>query len=1001
MRKFTYALLSIALSLVCSSAWAAVGAGQVLTSLDDLDNTEAFTFYASEERGSLIAVGDGVYSTVFQNIEFDANSTAQQFALVKYNGDYFLYNVQAQKFMKKGEDVEAVLSDIGDAVRLVYVNDGNYWQIYFGDDRLNLGDGGGMNINGYGADGGANDAGNRFKITSVGNASKSVTAALALLANTQKVTFNTTFDGALIDSYTKYVAIGYKPEIPKELNHDYCTYRIDVPEVTAQTNTVNIIGVFDGPFTISPSVNDAVWYFLKINGKYTVSDATGSECKDVASRDVTVYGQWAFVGNPYTGFKIYNRGLGSSYTLQNKDGDEPKVQVLPDAETAYLNIWNIQKNGDTFLLYTSDGNYLNDHGARSALTIWEAGSSLVAEAVPLTPLTTVTYNVSFGGEVVATATASQFVGEAPELPNSLRLEGLCNYTFTSENPVVDKAIYEVKAEWVGPFTFSADYASATWKNLTVNGKYVNYAATEPYPNVAAPSAASRASDAYLWAFLGNPYNLVVINKKAGAGYSLALGGTGDGATVVLRKGVTGHKVVPSQTGFAIVTTEGPVNDFGGFLKVWKVEGNGGDGSRMYVVDAPDPDYALSVAEDVTPWMESAGEVFGLKQSVYDSNKVKYEAALKSCDKATYDELIEAVTAPKSLNVPADGFYRIYNTMDRFKVGRGYIGVRGDGQTSANIVAGAATDEDILVNPEWAATVVRVENVEDGFTLSIEGQYLQAPNSNAYNVPLGDEPVVYTYELVAPGLVKMVSTTNDEVLHRGMIAETDFIGWREDGPSDFRFEVAETIEVPLTPLAGKNYATLVVPFDVTLGNDGTKAYTISLDGKGLARPVALTVGAKRANAYARGMLMDNPTIPAGTPVLLENETAATASLSIGEGYAATPSAEGALIGGYLAEVSAPESALELGVNEQGELGFFNHPAVGYANTAYFIGNPQVLDLTTPTDETTGVSQTTVSTDAVEAIYSADGSQQDRLKAGLNLVRKTTADGSIKVVKILVK
>ena len=974
MKKLTFLLTALLLTLA-SATWAAVGSGEKLTSLEQLDNTEAFTFSTNAyggNRGALVAVGDAVYSTTNQNITVDANSEAQQFAIVKYNDAYYLFNIDAQKFMNKGDGANAVLSTIGEPVTLQYA-DGGYWKIYFKGNRLNLGDGGNMAINDWDND----DAGNKFDITSVGDASASITAAQELL-NTKEVTFNVYFGSELKATATAKASIGKAPELPASLKKDFAVYTCDVETVSETTTEVNFTySTFDGPFKVSASYDEAVWYFLKIRGKYTAWDATAQQSKNTDGKVTDDNGQWAFTGNPYDGFKLYNKSTRDGYTLQVAD-DNNNTEAKIVADEGFT--WQLPDRGKgQFMLFTGS-NYINDNGGRLALwnAAYDTGSYFTAEAVPQAALTDVTYNIIYNGSQVATATVQQYTGEDPELPGSLNLSGLCTYTFDSDAPITANATYNVTATWDGPFNFSTSYADAEWKNLTIRGtKYVNYGATEPYANVENASDALRATDEYQWAFLGNPYAVVIINKAAGASKSLTL----EGAYFVLRDGQNGQLIAKSGDGFAVIVrnTDGNVqttlNDNSSKLGTWDGEHITDGGSCLRVADVPEPDYAAAVAEAVTPWMESAGKPFGLKQSIYDAYASTYTAALESCDKATYDELVAAVTAADAINEPETGYYRIYNTSDRWKTGKGYIGVKGNGTLSANIIANGAADNDIKVSPEWAATVIRVEKVEGGYTFAIDGKYIGEPNGDASLVPLADEPVVYTYELYQPAVVKLQCTTNDQWLHRGIRADKDIIAWYENGPSDFQLEAAEEIQVPLNTVGSESYATLCVPFEVT-ADANTTAYTIAI-----------------SEDKAVGTAVEG-SIAAGTPVVLVG-TEATATFTIGEGYVAEPATTD-LVGNYL-PVAVNENDLVLGVNDADKVGFYKWDGTTIAaNRAYIAATAGarafVLDLD---GATTGISTVlNAKRQADAAVYDLNGSRRQGLKKGLNIVR--TENGTSKVI-----
>ena len=981
MKKIFFFLTAL-LSMTAISASAGIETGQKLTSLDQLDNTNVFTI-VSEGRGALAVDGSAMARG---NITADPANQDHQFAIVKYKDAYYLYSIGAKKFVVTSEGEDAVLSAIGEPVTLVY-NDyvkttgEDEWALYWNGLRLNKtnpGNDGRFVINKWGGTAAGSDGepdnGNSFYITSAGTNETAIKNALEML-NTVDVTFHVKYNGEEVETGTGKATIGIAPVLPDNVGKAFCIYSYDVATVTADTKEITATyESFEGPFEASTSFDDAKWYFVKINGKYTYWE--GTKCPDVATNSKENNAQWAFVGDPYAGFKIYNKSTGDGYLLQgDTQANDPKVQVLAEGTTEN-DTWSIEKNGDSFYLKYADKKYLNDHGGQSIMTIWESGSVMNAEAVPAGKLTDVTYKIFFNNIQVASDTDQQYTGEKPKLPQSLDLgSSLCTYTFRNSGNIEEGSTYEVDAKWVGPFQFSNSvlFANIDWKNLTIEGRYINYADSEPYPNVQNASDALRATDEYQWAFLGDPYNVVIINKAGGFDKSLKVDGTGNGAQVVLRDGHNTFTLKANGESFSLydTTVPGPINNFGGNLKIWENTGNGGGGSKILVVDVPEVDYVAAVKEDVTPWMESAGKPFGLKQSVYNEQKSAYEAALTSCTKATYDALKAAVTAADAVNEPETGYYRIYNTVNRWKQGKGYIGVKGNGTLSANIIANGADDNDIKVNPEWAATVIRVEKTEAGYTFAIDGKYIGQPNGDASVVPLVDEAVVYTYELYQPTVVKLQATTNNQWLHRGLNAGKDLIAWYENGPSDFSFEAADEITVPLNEVEGNYYATLCVPFEATASKG--EAYTIEVSGDN-----------------ANGTKVE--AIAAGTPVVLVG-TAATATLTIGEGYAAKPVATTGLTGNYLPKTTA-EGDLFLG-NYSGTVGFYGWTGKTVAANHAHIQNTSgargiVLNLD---GEATGINM--VENSAIDnSVYNLNGVRREGLQKGLNIVR--TQDGARKVL-----
>ena len=966
-------------------ALAAVGSGNKLTELSKLDNTEAFTISTAAygDRGALVVVGDNAYSTTNQNIDIDANSTAQQFAIVKNNDQYYLFSISAQKFVNKGTGSNAVLSTIGEPVSLEY-NDGNFWKIFFGDYRLNFGDGGGMSINYYGtyldSHTGENDSGNKFDIVSVGNASASVSAALELL-NTKDVTYNVYFGSEQKGTATAKATIGRAPVLPDNLKKDFAVYTYNVETVSEETTVINATYAgFVGPFEVSTSFNDATWYFLKIRGKYTAWDETAEQSNCVSDKVTDDNGQWAFIGNPYDGFKVYNKSTGADMTLQVADNNNNTVaKLVTDEGTTGNNVWQILDRGDgQFMLYTGS-NYINEQGK---LALWnsayDSGSYFTAEAVPTSELTTVTYNIKFNNETVATATVQQYTGEAPELPGSLNLTGLCNYDVPT-TPITANASYDVTATWVGPFQFSSNYANANWKNMTIRStKYVNAAGDAPYSNVENASDALRATDEYQWAFLGNPYAVVIINKAGGASKSLKLVGSnfvlsdGQNGLTIAKSGDDAFAVVVRNADGSVQTT---LNDNGGKLGTWGGDHISDGGSQLRIVDVPEPDYAAAVTTDIKPWMDIHGQLFGIKEDVYTTNKSTYEAALTTCNKTTYNALKAIVDNVENLVYPETGYYRVES-----KSKPGYWlqweepADYSTNNTGVKFVQNGNTS---------ASSVVRFEK-KDGslneYAIKIQGKYLDAPDmtGGSTNTWKGrtstqnDTPHYYTFEVKTPGQVTFRGATtgdqNDYSYAQCADGQSNcFVTWSYEAKSEMSIVPVADIDITLNAGGDEHtYATLYVPFGVTLP-DGVDAYVVSS-----------TEDDSHATTEKIGK-----NIPAATPVILRG-TATSITATIED---VDPIGTNLLKGTYT-ERTLGENDVVLGNSTTKGIGFYKSSAATLgANKAYLnlSGSPVkgfVLDFD---DDATGIEKTLSNSPLKsENIYNLAGQRIQKMQKGLYIV-----------------
>lgn len=179
----------------------------------------------------------------------------------------------------------------------------------------------------------------------------------------------------------------YKLEIQNPVNFDY-VYRIEGSEIYRQAKTgsagsvypdlatapafctatkpegtvsanlegqdVNIDVTWSAPVAFSTSLENAKWYLMTAGkdndvlpvmrykeGQDYITLKTADKDFSLSSAD-----QWAFVGNPYEGFKIYNRfnkgRLISSTTMSSSEGQDTNPYVSSDAlPSGYTDLWDL------------------------------------------------------------------------------------------------------------------------------------------------------------------------------------------------------------------------------------------------------------------------------------------------------------------------------------------------------------------------------------------------------------------------------------------------------------------------------------------------------------------------------------------------------------------------------------------------------------------------------------------------------------------------------------
>ena len=257
----------------------------------------------------------------------------------------------------------------------------------------------------------------------------------------------------------------YKLEIQNPVNFSY-VYRVNGSEIYRQSKTVTAgdaypdlatapafcaatkpegtvsaeldgpeVGIdvtWSAPVGFSTSLENAKWYLMTAGrdndvnpkvlpvmrykeGQDYITLKTADKDFSLSSAD-----QWAFVGNPYEGFKIYNRfnkgRLISSTTMSTEEGRDTNPYVSSDASlpSGYTELWDLQvqqQGGSTSMI---DGGFsISQHGqsskkmnrrrynndaSKQRLAYWTGGADngSTFTATQVLPSSLITYNVFEG-----------------------------------------------------------------------------------------------------------------------------------------------------------------------------------------------------------------------------------------------------------------------------------------------------------------------------------------------------------------------------------------------------------------------------------------------------------------------------------------------------------------------------------------------------------------------------------------------------------------------------
>ena len=614
------------------------------------------------------------------------------------------------------------------------------------------------------------------------------------------------------------------------------------------------------------------------------------------------------------------------------------------------------------------------------------------------PAATVQYVISYGGSVVFTSpiTDTEVGATITDLPDIYKRD-YCEYDDISETMGEGENTVDVTMTWSGPFNISASFETAEWKLLQMrqggyNVKYV--AGASSYP-IEAKGKMRTEDDAYLWAFIGNPYDgFEIVNKAAGSTMTLYAGASPGNGTYPLMSTdnttkwlVNGNPKDSEVGGFGLQVPDKSlyINDYSGASKLsfWRDNTSTDAGSTLTIADQ----YPLLVENNISPYFKGIGEYFSLSASAENliTYGEKWMNAKTTCDKSTYDDLKDYVSDVSHLRYPATGNYRIKNVSSGNYVGYGNAGYSGKGVGL------------IEVSENDPSSILHLTKVSDGvYTISTQGLNVQKQSTRDIPVRLSlDAGANHTF---TPLLGQVVSIRVDQNDDKGYWfrsswgrAPESIITWSEGSDAaKWRLESASSISISLTAAndntgSAHTYATLCVPFNVTAltGADDkeVKAYAPTKDGDYIVPGTGAT------------------TITEGTPVLLIGEEGATSVTAIlGSSYATTPATSNVLTGTFTGtSIDCTASAgtnyiLGFDRDNDNRIGFYHVNSSSYSlkpNRAYLhleaSGDARGYNIMFDVDDdATGIVAPIGETEEGTVIYNLSGQRLNKMQKGINIV-----------------
>ena len=347
-----------------------------ITSLEDVNQNKCYVVTTVQgNRGGWSVTEDGSkFSSTFDvsgTKNYDITDKKQQFAFVKNtDGNYYLWSIGASKFVLSNM---ALSANTGEAIQFNDASGYNKWdgtqvQVQFvgnSDGYINLGGSNQMTVD----DWGSVDDGNAVTLIEADDFDPSV--ALDILAKEVTITYNHIFDGKTV--FTEEVIATKGKAFPAATLPGGVSATYPEGTVTA-AGTYDIVCTLDGtlPFatmTAAEFNTTKNWYRMTLRGKQISYDSSNG--KFVYSGNLTDQVSpsvlFAFEGNPYSGYKIYNMKAGSDKIMWSANtGNGTQIGAEEIANVTDAGVFTYIKNG-SLNLFKKPGTancYMHDFGGK-------------------------------------------------------------------------------------------------------------------------------------------------------------------------------------------------------------------------------------------------------------------------------------------------------------------------------------------------------------------------------------------------------------------------------------------------------------------------------------------------------------------------------------------------------------------------------------------------------------------------------------------------------------
>lgn len=211
------------------------------------------------------------------------------------------------------------------------------------------------------------------------------------LSEAAAFTYDYKINGTSVKTEEKVVKIGDSYPALATMP-DFCAATAPTGNVAQadHNQTKDITVTWSAPFQFSTTINDAHWYHMKFGGNQRFVVNTGANqaiplAEESATHTTASTEQWAFVGNPFDGFQVYNRrkqngeyGRLAAVAAMTNEGKDNAVTVhygdLADGETDIFDALNTSRATNNNINDITDAFMLCTHGTIANKMNWTTGT---------------------------------------------------------------------------------------------------------------------------------------------------------------------------------------------------------------------------------------------------------------------------------------------------------------------------------------------------------------------------------------------------------------------------------------------------------------------------------------------------------------------------------------------------------------------------------------------------------------------------------------------------